>query len=173
MVAVAAGSCASPHARSRCVPLRCVVARRSLPRRSGPRLAALATANGQKSPAIAAPSRPGSSPLTGRASVAYYRQLYDVERQAAENADQEVNRPAAGGSSEPVHRQGTGFQLLPRRWVAERTSAWLKRCRRLSVDREKTIVSSVAMVRLAMLRLMLERLCPSQPQPVFNYRVAS
>lgn len=72
-----------------------------------------------------------------------------------------------------VRRQGSGFQLLPRRWVAERTIAWLKRCRRLSVDREKTVRSAVAMVRLAMIRLMLDRLYPSQPQTVFRYRIAS
>jgi|SRR5271156_279532 len=72
-----------------------------------------------------------------------------------------------------VRREGSGFRLLPRRWVAERTIAWLKRCRRLSVDREKTVISAVAMVHLAMIRLMLERLCPSQQQAEFRYRVAA
>jgi transposase len=65
-----------------------------------------------------------------------------------------------------------GFILLPKRWTVERTFAWLKRCRRLSVDREKTIESSVAMVRLAMIHLMVNRLCPSAQQE-FNYRYAA
>lgn len=72
-----------------------------------------------------------------------------------------------------VRRQGPGFQLLPRRWVAERTIAWLKRCRRLTVDREKTVLSATAMIRLAMIRLMLDRLCPSHPQTNFGYRSAA
>src|SRR3954471_10136057 len=46
-----------------------------------------------------------------------------------------------------------GFVVLPRRWVVERTFAWLKRCRRLTADREKSVRSSEAMTRLAMIRL--------------------
>jgi putative transposase len=63
-----------------------------------------------------------------------------------------------------------GFVLLPKRWVVERTNAWLKRCRRLTVDREKTVLSCEAMVRLAMIHLMLNRLCPKDDQPEFLYR---
>jgi putative transposase len=65
-----------------------------------------------------------------------------------------------------------GFVLLPKRWTVERTFAWLKRCRRLSVDREKTIESCEAMIRLAMIHLMLNRLCPSNVGVKFNYRNA-
>jgi transposase len=65
-----------------------------------------------------------------------------------------------------------GFVLLPKRWVAERTIAWLKRCRRLTVDREKTVLSCEAMVRLAMIHLMLNRLCPKAEEPEFHYRKA-
>jgi putative transposase len=67
----------------------------------------------------------------------------------------------------------TGFVLLPKRWVAERTIAWLKRCRRLSVDREKTTRSAEAMIRLAMIHVMLNRLCPKEGEPEFQYRKAS
>lgn len=51
-----------------------------------------------------------------------------------------------------------GFQLLPRRWVVERTLAWLSRCRRLSKDYEYLPSSSEAMIYVAMVRLMTRRL---------------
>jgi putative transposase len=47
------------------------------------------------------------------------------------------------------------------------------KCRRLSVDREKSTQSSEAMVRLAMIHLMLNRLCPKEEQVEFHYRKAS
>jgi transposase len=51
-----------------------------------------------------------------------------------------------------------GFQLLPRRWVVERTFAWLGRCRRLAKDFEATIASATAWVLIANLRLLIRRL---------------
>ena len=51
-----------------------------------------------------------------------------------------------------------GFVLLPRRWVVERTFAWLYQARRLSKDYEKTVVNSQSMVYLAMIRILLNRL---------------
>lgn len=51
-----------------------------------------------------------------------------------------------------------GFQLLPRRWVVERTFAWLGRCRRLSKDFEATIASAVAWVQIAHIRLLSRRI---------------
>ena len=54
-----------------------------------------------------------------------------------------------------------GFELLPRRWVVERTIAWLNRCRRLSKDFECRHRSSLAAIRLASIRLMLRKLCNS------------
>jgi len=58
-----------------------------------------------------------------------------------------------------------GFQLLPRRWVVERTFAWLGHSRRLSKDYEELVENSEAMVQIAMIRLMLQRICrPSKPQ---------
>lgn len=51
-----------------------------------------------------------------------------------------------------------GFQLLPRRWVVERTFAWLGRCRRLAKDFEATIASATAWILVAHLRLLIRRL---------------
>ena len=66
-----------------------------------------------------------------------------------------------------------GFVLLPKRWVAERTFAWLGRYRRLGLDRERTTCSCEAMIRLAMIHMMLNRLhCEESAQP-FQYRVAA
>ena len=52
----------------------------------------------------------------------------------------------------------TGFVLLPRRWVVERTLGWLGRWRRLSKDYEELPEVSEAMVTLATIRLMVHRL---------------
>ncbi|KZM38604.1 transposase, partial [Labrenzia sp. OB1] len=51
-----------------------------------------------------------------------------------------------------------GFELLPRRWVVERTFAWLGRCRRLAKDWEASIESSTAWINIASIRVMTRRL---------------
>ena len=51
-----------------------------------------------------------------------------------------------------------GFEVLPRRWVVERTFAWLGRCRRLAKDWEKTIASAEAWIMIAHIRLLTRRL---------------
>src|SRR5271155_2770355 len=54
-----------------------------------------------------------------------------------------------------------GFQLLPRRWVVERSLAWLNRNRRLAKDFEASIASAKAWVYIASVQLLFRRLpCP-------------
>jgi putative transposase len=62
-----------------------------------------------------------------------------------------------------------GFAPLARRWVVERTFAWLGRCRRLSKDREKSVLSSESFIKLAMIQSMLHRLRPSDVDAEFHY----
>ena len=50
-----------------------------------------------------------------------------------------------------------GFEVLPRRWVVERTFAWLGRCRRLAKDWEKSIASSTAWALIASIRMLTRR----------------
>jgi putative transposase len=57
-----------------------------------------------------------------------------------------------------------GFQVLPRRWVVERTFGWLGRYRRLSKDYEGLPETSEAMIYATMVHLMVRRLA-RQPQP--------
>jgi len=56
-----------------------------------------------------------------------------------------------------------GWQLLPRRWVVERTISWLNGYRRLSRDYESWPETSEAFIQIAMIHLMLHRL---EPQPM-------
>jgi transposase len=51
-----------------------------------------------------------------------------------------------------------GFQVLPRRWVVERTFGWLVRNRRLARDYERRTDTSETMIKIAMIRLMAARL---------------
>jgi len=66
-----------------------------------------------------------------------------------------------------------GWVKLPLRWTVERTFAWLGKCRRLTKDRERSVRSSEAFVKLAMVHLMLNRLEPKAADVVFHYRTAA
>jgi transposase len=63
-----------------------------------------------------------------------------------------------------------GWVRLPIRWTVERTFAWLVKCRRLCHDREKTVRSAEAFLKLAMIQLMLHRLQPDPGEPEFHYQ---
>ena len=62
-----------------------------------------------------------------------------------------------------------GWVSLPRRWVVERTFAWVGRCRGNSKDDERCNRSSEGMVYASMVKLMLNRLAPGVPGPPFRY----
>ena len=75
-----------------------------------------------------------------------------------------------------VVRRPEGSQVcvrLPKRWVVERTLAWLGRCRRNSKAYERRTDSSESMLRVSAMHLMLKRLQPSNVSPPFRYRVAA
>jgi len=62
-------------------------------------------------------------------------------------------------SIEIIKRSDTakGFEVLPRRWVVERTFAWLGRCRRLAKDWETSLASSTAWTHIASIRMLTRR----------------
>jgi putative transposase len=70
-------------------------------------------------------------------------------------------------------KDAEGWVTLPIRWTVERTFAWLGRCRRLSKDREKSVLSSESFIKLAMIQLMLHRLRPDETDAEFHYRQAA
>lgn len=70
--------------------------------------------------------------------------------------------------SRPVNTKG--WVLLPRRWVVERTFAWLGRYRVHSKDYERLTESSESMIYVSSIRLMLRRLKPSNEYAEFQYR---
>src|SRR4051795_5502365 len=66
-----------------------------------------------------------------------------------------------------------GWVKLPIRWTVERTFAWLGKSRRLTKDRERSVRSSEAFIKLAMIHLMLNRLEPKDTDAEFHYRLAA
>ena len=60
--------------------------------------------------------------------------------------------------SPPFSDAAQGFEVIPRRWVVERTLAWLNRNRRLAKDFETTIASAEAWLFLASVQLLTRRL---------------
>ena len=52
-----------------------------------------------------------------------------------------------------------GFKIIPKRWIVERTIAWLNRCRRLAKDWENLNRKAQAFLLMASIRFMVRRLC--------------
>ena len=59
---------------------------------------------------------------------------------------------------EVIERLGDGFAVLRKRWIVERTFAWLSFSRRLSKDYEHNPKSSECHIKIVMIRIMLRRL---------------
>lgn len=62
---------------------------------------------------------------------------------------------------EVVHKIGSGFTVLPRRWVVERTFSWLYKARRLCRDYERLCETVESFIYVTMIRLVLNRLAPA------------
>jgi transposase len=80
---------------------------------------------------------------------------------ARDGSSRSSPQPASPDNVEIVKRsdQAKGFVALPKRWIVERTFAWLGRCRRLAKDWECLNARGLAFVKLASIRLMIRKLC--------------
>lgn len=72
----------------------------------------------------------------------------------------------------PKPKGAKGFTVLYRRWVVERTFAWMGRCRRLAKDVERTLASSLAWVKLAGCRFMMRRI-PRHQNPQYSSEITT
>jgi len=61
-----------------------------------------------------------------------------------------------------------GFKVLPKRWIVERTFAWLYKSRRLCRDYEQRFDHSETMIRICMIRIMVRRLAKQARFPIFQ-----
>lgn len=69
-----------------------------------------------------------------------------------------IARRASPRPMEIVKRQSAGFEVLPKRWIVERTFAWLGINRRLAKDFERFTQTSLAFIQTAMIKLMSRRI---------------
>lgn len=72
----------------------------------------------------------------------------------------------------PADEEKKGFVVIADRWVVERTFGWFMRFRRNVRDYEQDTESSEAQLKISMIALMLNRLCPRPASNRFNYRAA-
>lgn len=82
------------------------------------------------------------------------------------------HRPAWKVEIQSRPESSSTFEPVRKRWVIERTNAWIVRCRRNAKDYERRVESSAAMIQLSNIHIMLRRLAPTE-RPVFQYRVAA
>lgn len=99
--------------------------------------------------------------------------LWADQQDHNQTLDRWLSQPQVGDKLEVVERPvgAKGFVLLPRRWVVERTCAWVGRYRRNSKDYERLTTSSEATVKVRMIHLMRRRLRPdnAKPRSAFTY----
>ena len=81
-------------------------------------------------------------------------QGYDGEEMETDLLELGIKQEVIGG----IRGKGRGFLIEPKRWIVERTFAWLGRYRRLSKDYEYLPTTSESMIYLSMTRLMLRRI---------------
>jgi transposase len=95
------------------------------------------------------------------------RRLYPfIERIFADGGYQGPKATAAAARTgtrkiEIVKRSAIGFEVVPKRWIIERTIAWISRFRRLARDFGRYARTVAAFIRVAMVRIMLRRLTGS------------
>ena len=56
------------------------------------------------------------------------------------------------------NREASGFQVVPKRWIVERTISWIGQNRRMSKDYERLVQTSETLIEVAMIGLILKRL---------------
>jgi len=56
------------------------------------------------------------------------------------------------------NREAEGFEVMPKRWIVERTFSWIGRNRRMSKDYERSVQTSECLMKVATIRLILRRL---------------
>jgi putative transposase len=105
-----------------------------------------------------------SAQTTGRLETVFADSKYHCEAAHDWQASPQIKYKI-----EVVKREGKEFKLLPKRWVVERTYAWMGYNRRLSKDYERTTSSSEAWCRISMIHLMLKRISPGPKEPEFRY----
>jgi transposase len=114
-------------------------------------------------PPAALPDRAGGilllSPLSGR--FPHLAKLFGEGASAGPLFLEALAKIRPHLTTEIVNRcaQAQGFVVLPKRWIVERTIAWLNRCRRLAKDCENLAQNALAFVQLAAIRLMVRKLC--------------
>ena len=108
------------------------------------------------------PEREGAKALLDQALShhSWLRKLWVDGGYSGEDFAQYVKELRPKLDVEVVKRSDTaqGFEVVPRRWVVERTFGWLMQCRRLARDYERTVQSAVGWIHTAMIRIMLRRL---------------
>ncbi len=89
--------------------------------------------------------------------------LYADSGYQAPKFQQGLRRVCKQINIEIVKRSDIGkFVVLPKRWLVERTIAWLNRCRRLARDWERMNQNALAFLRWASVRLMVRKLCQAK-----------